>query len=99
MSQLEVAEKIAQKVIRRRVFLGLSQRDLAKRAGIARGTLRSIEAGSGNVTMANLLAVFDTLDIALDLRNEPRIERTADGRLPMRPSIYQLRAMREQGLI
>jgi len=95
----KTAEKIARKVILRRMFLGLSQRDLAKRAGVARGTLRGIEAGNGNVTMANLLAVFETLGIGLELRQEPRVERAPDGSLPMRPNIYQLMAMREQGLI
>ncbi len=94
-----LAEKIAHKVIQRRVFLKLSQRDLAKRAGIARGTLRSIEAGSGRVTIANLLAVFEVLDIGLDLRQEHKVERAPDGSLPMRPNVYQLMAMRKQGLI
>jgi transcriptional regulator with XRE-family HTH domain len=94
-----MAEKIAQKVVQRRMFLKLSQRDLAKRAGVARGTLRSIEAGGGHVTMASLLAVFEALGIGLDLRQEPKIERAPDGSLPMRPSVYQLMAMRDQGLI
>ena len=94
-----MAEKIAQKVVRRRMFLKLSQRDLARRAGIARGTLRSIEAGSGHVTMANLLAVVETLGMGLDLRLEHKVERAPDGSLPMRPNVYQLMAMRDQGLI
>ncbi len=94
-----MTEKIAQRIIQRRTFLGLSQRDLAKRAGIARGTLRNIEAGSAQVTLANVLAVLETLGLGFDLRQKPKIERAPDGSLPMRPTVYQLMAMREQGLI
>lgn len=66
----------------------LTQEDLAKRAGIARKTLVSIEAGAGSAAMGAFIEVLTVLDedilsgIVDTLRADPTGKRLLEGRMP-----------------
>ncbi len=47
---------------------GLTQAELAKKAGINRTTLSLVETGSRNVTVATLMRLADAMDMKLDIR-------------------------------
>ncbi len=51
----------------RRADLGLSQADLASRAGISRKWIYEFEAGKSTAGIGTLLRVFDALGLALDV--------------------------------
>lgn len=87
---------IAERIIKQRTARGLSQRALAEKLGISRTTLASIERGDDSVTMGTLLKVMDFLDMTLETKKVVRLP--ADGVFPSRPTLMQIRAMREQGL-
>jgi DNA-binding XRE family transcriptional regulator len=48
---------------RRRKARGLSQRELSERTGLSKQTVTTIEAGTGNPRLENLLAYADALDM------------------------------------
>lgn len=52
----------------RRHALGWSQADLASRAGVSRKWVSEAERGHTVVGILSLLAVFDALDVAIELR-------------------------------
>lgn len=56
----------------RRQALGLSQAELAARAGVSRHWLTSFEGGKPTVELAHVLRVLDALDIHLDLADDGR---------------------------
>ena len=62
----EVLEQIVQRLTLKRKKLGMSQKELAARAGISFRTIQSIEAG-GNCTILSLLAVIRSLGESLSL--------------------------------
>jgi HTH-type transcriptional regulator/antitoxin HipB len=51
----------------RRTDLGLSQADLASRAGVSRKWIYEFEAGKSTAGIGTLLRVFDGLGLALDV--------------------------------
>ena len=51
----------------RRADLGLSQADLASRAGVSRKWIYEFEAGKSTAAVGTLLRVFDALGLALDV--------------------------------
>lgn len=51
----------------RRIDLGLSQADLASRAGVSRKWVYEFEAGKSAAELALLLRVLDSLGLALEL--------------------------------
>jgi transcriptional regulator with XRE-family HTH domain len=56
----------------RREAAGLSVLELARRSGVARGTITALEAHGGNPTVDTLYALADTLGVPLaDLLDEP----------------------------
>ena len=63
MKICEVGEFIA----KRRKALKVSQRELAKLAGISEHALCLLERGSGNPTLKTLLEVADTLGLEISL--------------------------------
>jgi len=60
----------------------ISERDLASRSGVSRGTLRAVLRGSNGVSIGNLDSIFTTLgiktsDYSLPLKNAPSEFSTA----------------------
>jgi HTH-type transcriptional regulator/antitoxin HipB len=51
----------------RRIDLGLSQADLASRAGVSRKWIYEFEAGKATAELGLILRVLDALGLALDL--------------------------------
>src|SRR6201999_2149806 len=66
----------------RRESAGLSVLELARRSGVARGTITALEAHGGNPTVDTLYALADTLGVPLaDLLDEPgsMVVRSGEG--------------------
>ncbi|MCA9611014.1 MAG: helix-turn-helix transcriptional regulator [Myxococcales bacterium] len=60
----------------RRVALGLSQLELARRAGVSRQWIVGVEAGKDRAEVGRLFRVLNTLDLAV--RVDPRPQDTLD---------------------
>ena len=90
-------QTIAERITKQRAARGLSQRALAEKLGISRTTLSSIERGDDGVTMGTLFKVMDFLDITLETKKVIRLP--VDGVFTSRPTLMQIRAMREQGIL
>jgi len=74
----EAAMRVGDAVYHHRTRLGLSQRELAERAGISRHTVVNIESGQTNgVRLGTLAKVFDALRLQVDVRPK-RIVATSD---------------------
>ncbi len=67
--RIDVARDLATAARGRRMDLGLSQDDLAARAGVSRRWLSAFEAGKGSVELAMVLRVLEGLE--LQLRVDP----------------------------
>jgi len=61
-------QEIGERIRERRKFLQITQADLAEIAGISVRSLKAIEAGKGNPSLRQLLAILDTLGFELDLK-------------------------------
>lgn len=55
----------------RRLDLGLTQAELARRVGVSRKWLVEFEAGKPSAELGLVLRVLDELGVALDLSNQP----------------------------
>ncbi len=64
--KLEILIKFGNKVRERRLKLGLSQEELASRAGIHRTYIGMIERAEKNITLANIEKIAKALEISLD---------------------------------
>ncbi|MDA4894385.1 MULTISPECIES: helix-turn-helix domain-containing protein [Microbacterium] len=54
----------------RREALGLSQRELAERAGVTRDWLARFETGAPNVTVARMMRVYRELELELIVQGD-----------------------------
>lgn len=74
-SQVEtgsVLEHLSQNLRRLRLAAGLSQEELARRSGLSRRMINGVEAGSTNISLANLDHVASALGVAfVDLVQPP----------------------------
>lgn len=59
----EILIKFGQKVRDRRLKLGLSQEDMAKKAGVHRTYIGMIERAEKNITLINIERISKALDI------------------------------------
>lgn len=66
--QLNSVKDVADAVRGRRLALGLSQGDLASRAGVSRDWINYFEGGKPSVEFAHVLRVLDALGLRLDLK-------------------------------
>jgi len=64
--KLEILIKFGNKVRERRLKLGLSQEELASRAGVHRTYIGMIERAEKNITLANIEKIAKALEISLD---------------------------------
>jgi HTH-type transcriptional regulator/antitoxin HipB len=62
----------------RRTSLGLSQAEVARRAGVSRPWLSNIEAGKPSAEFGRILRLLDALDLSVHLEVSPEIARTVD---------------------
>jgi len=62
----EILVKFGNKVRERRTALGLSQEELASRAGVHRTYIGMIERAEKNITLENIQKISKALEIALD---------------------------------
>lgn len=80
---MEKTELIGKIIKRKRLSLNLRMDDVAKKVGITRATLWSIEKGSGNYSINTLLAIINFLDLSLNLSDKKQtlIEKERASRL------------------
>lgn len=64
--KIELLEKFGEKVREERLKRGLSQEDLAGKAGVHRTYIGMIERGEKNITLINIKKVAKALDLAID---------------------------------
>lgn len=62
------ADQIIAAITQRRKTLGLTQADLAARAGISRRTMVDIEAGKHDIGIRKLLRILDSIGLTLIIR-------------------------------
>ena len=62
----EILVKFGNKVREQRTALGLSQEELASRAGVHRTYVGMIERAEKNITLENIQKIAKALEIALD---------------------------------
>lgn len=62
----EILVKFGNKVRERRTVLGLSQEELANRAGVHRTYIGMIERAEKNITLENIQKIAKALEIPLD---------------------------------
>ena len=65
--KLNSVQDVAAAVRGQRLALGLSQADLASRAGVSRDWINYFEGGKTTVELAHVLRVLDALGLLLDL--------------------------------
>ncbi|TYB41555.1 helix-turn-helix transcriptional regulator [Actinomadura chibensis] len=84
MGNADLIGRIAAAIRRERERAGLSQTDLARRAGLAKSTLSQLEAGGGNPSVETLWALGTALDVPFSRLVEPpraavRVVRAGEG--------------------
>jgi HTH-type transcriptional regulator / antitoxin HipB len=65
----------------RRRDMGMSQAELAARAGVSRKWIYEFEAGKPNAELGLILRVFDALGLVLELGDEERVRTGASGKM------------------
>ncbi len=83
---LRALREISGSVSRWRRLRGLTQAQLAERAGVSRGVARRLEAGDGGVSIENVLRILRALGVA---------ELLTEALDPLRSDIGRLRAEQE----
>lgn len=64
--KIELLEKFGEKVREERFKKGLSQEELAAKAGVHRTYIGMIERGEKNITLLNIKKVAKALDLSID---------------------------------
>lgn len=64
----EIARELGSRLKSARLALGLAQSELAARAGVARGTIATLE-NSGQSSLASMVQVVQALGLASELQN------------------------------
>ncbi len=66
INKIELLEKFGEKVREERLKRGLSQEELAAKAGVHRTYIGMIERGEKNITLINIKKVAKALDLSID---------------------------------
>lgn len=61
----DIQLRFGQKVRQRRLFLGISQEELAERVGVHRTYVGMIERGEKNITLRNIMKFARALDMPI----------------------------------
>ncbi len=78
MTDIQTISDIANAVRGRRLEIGLSQDELATRAGVSRKWIYEFEAGKPGAELRIVLGVLDALGLALALGPKPASPATPD---------------------
>lgn len=76
MRPIQTSKAFGAAVRRARKDLGMSQAELAGRAGVGRPWLSELETGKRTVELGRVLAVLSALDLAVSLVPTPRTGRS-----------------------
>jgi len=79
--QIKSIRNLAAAVLGRRRDLGLTQAELALRAGVSRKWVYEFEAGKPSAELRLILRVLDALGLTLELGYQDEARPTAGGRL------------------
>ena len=79
-SLIRTPKQLGAAIRRRRKTLGLTQTDLAGRAGLRQATISQIERGE-NTRLDSLLGVLAVLDLELAVRARTRADKDEIGRI------------------
>jgi transcriptional regulator with XRE-family HTH domain len=84
MGHADLIARIAASIRRERARAGLSQTELARRAGLAKSTLSQLEAGTGNPSVETLWSLGAALDVPFSRLVDPpragvRVVRAGEG--------------------
>ncbi|MFC1612982.1 helix-turn-helix domain-containing protein [Patescibacteria group bacterium] len=63
---IELLEKFGKKIKEERLKKGLSQEELATKAGVHRTYIGMIERGEKNITLSNIKKIANALDLLID---------------------------------
>lgn len=75
-AEIEFAQSIADKLVDARIRAGLTQGDLAARAGTTQARISEMETGDGNPTVETVAKVFAALGLTLGVTPRPiKVER------------------------
>lgn len=69
---MNLRERVAKNIIDRRNSIGLSQEDLARRAGLSRAYVGKIENARFSVTIDTIEKIAHALEVDADVLFEPR---------------------------
>lgn len=72
-----------QLILEKRMSIGLSQDELASKAGTTQKTISRVEGGNSNVTMSTYEKLFKTLDISQKDRGNALLKKTERGNMPL----------------
>jgi len=88
--KINSALDLAATVRGRRHDLGLSQADLARRAGVSRVWIATVEAGKRSVNFGLVLRLLDSLDLTMDISSSRNLsdvfKGVKDATIPRNPS-------------
>ncbi|MEX2658139.1 MAG: helix-turn-helix domain-containing protein [Acidimicrobiales bacterium] len=92
---MRVTNDLATSLRARRLELGLTQAELAGRAGVARSWLASVERGKPGAEVGLILRLLDALGLSLHIgasdRDEPTRERRTTARVDIDELLERLR--------
>jgi len=72
---MEKKFEIGEKIKRKRLQLNINMDDVAKKVGITRSTLWSIENGNGNYTIDTLLKLLSFLNMSIEIDKQEKCDR------------------------
>lgn len=95
MRQVRVTRDLATSLRARRLELGLTQAELAARAGVARSWLASVERGKPGAEVGLILRLLDALGLSIYISapasDEPAQDQRATGRVDIDELLERLR--------
>lgn len=95
MRQVRVTNDLATSIRGRRLELGLTQVELARRAGVARSWLASVERGKPGAEVGLILRLLEALGLSLHVgapdRDEAAHDRRPTGRVDIDELLERLR--------
>ncbi len=74
VQEIAFAQTIADDVVRKRVQVGMSQAQLARRAGTSQAAISKLECGDGNPTISKVARVLAILREELEKSKAPAVE-------------------------
>jgi HTH-type transcriptional regulator/antitoxin HipB len=76
----------------RRIALGLTQAEVAERAGVSRDWVNTFEAGKSSVELSLVMRLLDVLDLRLDVAQAGAVETSKAGDIDLDALLDRYRA-------